>query len=214
MDGSEWICEHRESRVFSARPNPVTDEPATLRCSFMSRIPSVSGIWPKTATVRSSATAGWPMNRSAIRRRSLGTTDWEQAKSLAAQWLKWGQLMEPLKRPCRLSEKVSIEHAIERFLKSKGPEGENIDQATLRKYEVLLKDRLVPWCRARRGHIRKAAGVQANVRGFCAIVAQSESRPEQTERQVVGKTSCPHHEGGRIRTTTLFPQLLRQIRNG
>jgi hypothetical protein len=32
--------------------------------------------------------------------------------------------------------------------KSKGPEGESIDAATLRKYDVLLNDRLVPWCRA------------------------------------------------------------------
>jgi integrase len=82
-----------------------------------------------------------------IRRRSLGTNNWDRAKALAAQWLRWGQLTEPIRAVLPEAEGVSVEYAIERFLKSKGPEGENIDTGTLRKYEVLLNGRLLPWCR-------------------------------------------------------------------
>ena len=86
--------------------------------------------------------------RDRIRRRSLGTNSWQQAKALAVEWLRWGQLMEPIKAVLP-EESISIKDAIERFRKSKGPEGENIDLATLRKYDVLLNDRLLKWCDGR-----------------------------------------------------------------
>lgn len=82
-----------------------------------------------------------------IRRRSLGTINWEQAKTLATEWLKWGQLTEPIKAVVRAEDNVIVEQAIERFKKSKGPEGENLDDLTLRKYQILLGDRLLPWCK-------------------------------------------------------------------
>jgi integrase len=86
--------------------------------------------------------------RDRIRRRSLGTNSWQQAKALAVEWLRWGQLMEPIKAVLP-EEALLIRDAIERFRKSKGPGGENIDPATLRKYDVLLNDRLLKWCDAR-----------------------------------------------------------------
>ena len=126
---------------------------------------------------------GWLAHeRERVRRRSLGTSDWTQAKALAAQWLKWGQLAGPIAAADPESDQVPIEYAIERFLKSKGPEGENIDPATLRKYDVLLNGRLMPWCTAH--SIRRVKELESKVVCEDFVLSWRDLNPARNKRNV------------------------------
>ncbi len=117
-----------------------------------------------------------------IRRRSLGTNQWDQAKALAVQWLRWGQLMDPIQTGLSSGDAVSVEHAINRFLKSKGPEGENIQQSTLRKYRVLLNSRLVPWCQAHYVRSIKELENKSTCEDF--VLSWRNLNPTQNKRNV------------------------------
>jgi integrase/recombinase XerD len=144
----EWLCKHADSHVFEARPNPVKVGTATFTLLAHEPDPTRKREVAKDCRCPIVCDGSLANERERIRRRSLGTTDWIQAKELAAQWLRWGQLAEPIKAVLP-EESISIKDAIERFRKSKGPEGENIDPATMRKYDVLLNDRLLKWCDGR-----------------------------------------------------------------
>jgi len=145
--GVLWLCDHRESRVFQPRPHRVTVGSAIFTLLVHEPDPKRKREADKDCQCPIVCDGLLANEPERIRRRSLGTNNWEQAKALAKQWLSWGQLTEPIRAVLPDAESVPVEFAIERFLKSKGPEGENIDAATLRKYEVLLNDRLQPWCR-------------------------------------------------------------------
>lgn len=148
VGGFLWLCEHRGSRVFEPRPHRVTVGSATFLLLVHEPDPKRKRDAGKDCQCPIVCDGLLANERERIRRRSLGTNDWEQAKALATRWLTWGQLTEPIRAVLPEAGSVPFEYAIERFRKSKGPEGESIDAATLRKYDVLINDRLVPWCRA------------------------------------------------------------------
>ncbi len=102
----EWTCEHADSRVFKARPNPVKVGSATFMLLAHEPDPKSKREVSKDCDCPIVCDGSLANERDRIRRRSLGT-------------------------------------------KSKGPEGGNIDLATLRKYDVLLNDRLLKWCDGR-----------------------------------------------------------------
>ena len=74
-----------------------------------------------------------------FRHLSLDTNDWDTARAR----LKSLQNLEPV------LDRVTVDEAIARYLKKKGPSGENIDRATLRKHAVMLLDRVLPFCNGR-----------------------------------------------------------------
>ena len=143
-----WTCKHGDSRVFDPRPCPVTVNGATFTLLIHEPDPKLKRDLAKDCDCPIVCDGSLANEPERIRRRSLGTNNWAQAKALASQWLTWGQLVEPIKAVVPDDDNVSIAWAIERFRKSKGPDGENVDPATLRKYDVLLDGRLVPWCRS------------------------------------------------------------------
>lgn len=74
-----------------------------------------------------------------FRHLSLDTSDWDTARAK----LKDLQNLDPV------SNRVTVAEATERYLKKKGPSGENIEHATLRKHTVMLLNRVVPFCNDR-----------------------------------------------------------------
>ena len=96
--------------------------------------------------------------------------------------MKWGQLAGPIAAADPESDQVPIEYAIERFLKSKGPEGENIDPATLRKYDVLLNGRLMPWCTAH--SIRTVKELESKVVCEDFVLSWRDLNPARNKRNV------------------------------
>ena len=51
---------------------------------------------------------------------------------------------------------MTVDQAIVRYLKKKGPSGENIEHATVRKHKVMLLDRIAPFCKDRGIHLISA----------------------------------------------------------
>jgi len=96
--------------------------------------------------------------------------------------LKWGQLAGPIAAADPESDQVPIEYAIERFLKVQGAEGENIDPATLRKYDVLLNGRLMPWCTAH--SIRTVKELESKVVCEDFVLSWRNLNPARDKRNV------------------------------
>jgi integrase/recombinase XerD len=92
--------------------------------------------------VCSGTTASQPKK---LRHLSLDTNNWDTARKLRKQ-LEDGRLAID---PEPQDKGVSVDEAIGRYLKKKGPSGENIEHATLRKYHVMLLDRVAPFCKDR-----------------------------------------------------------------
>jgi integrase/recombinase XerD len=93
-----------------------------------------------------------PSQSKKLRHLSLDTRNWDKARKLVKQ-LEDGSLAvdpAPPDQGFTIDQPgVTVEEAIARFLKKKGPSGENIEHATLRKHEVTLLDRIVPFCKNR-----------------------------------------------------------------
>jgi integrase len=83
------------------------------------------------------------------RRRLLHVTTktnrWNDALAQATQWEAWEALTDPSPTPAP-EEHTLITTAADSWIKLKGPHGENLGSAALRKYVVLLHQRIVPFC--------------------------------------------------------------------
>jgi integrase len=86
-----------------------------------------------------------PSQPKALRHLSLDTSNWDVARSLIKR-LQSGKLAAD---PDPQEKGVTVDQAIARYLKKKGPSGENISNATLRKHQVMLLDRIAPFCKDR-----------------------------------------------------------------
>jgi len=75
-----------------------------------------------------------------LRHLSLDTNDWDTAREKL-------KALQELATP--VASRVTVGEAIARYLKRKGPSGDNIEHATLRKHQVMLLDRVVPFCKDR-----------------------------------------------------------------
>ncbi len=81
-----------------------------------------------------------------VRHLSLGTNDWTQAEIVKADLLKRQRIAEAQAKPS--AGEITIGHAINRFITAKGGKSlKPIEAATLHKYDVLLKSRLVPFAK-------------------------------------------------------------------
>ena len=78
--------------------------------------------------------------------KATGATSWEQAEKTAAEWERWGDLVPPAPE-----EKTDpdIRYAIDSFLASVGPQGRNVDRTTVKKFGILLNQRLIPFAQHR-----------------------------------------------------------------
>ena len=76
---------------------------------------------------------------------STETNHWDKALSTAAQWEAWESLTNPSPAPAS-QDHMTITEASARWIELKGPHGENIGHAALRKYFVLLEQRIAPFC--------------------------------------------------------------------
>ena len=77
-----------------------------------------------------------------ITNKATGTTSWEDASKTVTEWDQWGDFLPP--KPEEKKD-PDIPYAIESFLASMGPNGRNLDQTTVKKFEILLRQRLVPF---------------------------------------------------------------------
>jgi integrase len=86
--------------------------------------------------------------RSRIQHVSTETNQWDQAIATAERWEQWEALTNPsaAEEPERAP---TFDQAADRYLALKGPQGENIGSSALRKYQVMLRDRIKPFCRER-----------------------------------------------------------------
>jgi integrase len=76
---------------------------------------------------------------------STETNQWDRALAYAAQWETWEALTDPAPAPVP-EEHILITEAASRWIRLKGPLGENIGSAALRKYSVMLEQRIIPFC--------------------------------------------------------------------
>jgi integrase len=84
-----------------------------------------------------------------LRYISTGATDWKTANRVRDQWLEWGRITPPAGVIGLAKQNVTVKDAVERFLKYQGEAGKNLDKDTIRKFEVLLNQRLLPFCESR-----------------------------------------------------------------
>jgi integrase len=76
---------------------------------------------------------------------SLSTNDWKQANTRKGELLTRRRISTPNRG--LPSGQVTVAHAVEKYLASRGPSSTTpLSEATLGKYEVLLKTRLLPFC--------------------------------------------------------------------
>src|SRR4029077_11284650 len=78
-----------------------------------------------------------------ITNRSTRCRSWADAKTIAAQWEDWGQTTPPIHVEAKI---ITVRYAIESFLASQGPQGRNVEKNTYHAFEVLLLQRLMPFC--------------------------------------------------------------------
>lgn len=81
-----------------------------------------------------------PSQPKKLRHISLDTNDWDKARKTVKQ-LEAGHATEETKQKA-----ITVDAAAARYLQYKGPKGQNIERATLRKHEVMLQDRIKPYC--------------------------------------------------------------------
>ena len=81
-----------------------------------------------------------------ITNRSTRSNSWTDAKTIAAQWEVWGQTTPPLHVEAKI---ITVQYAAESFLASQGPQGRNVEKNTYHAFEVLLLQRLIPFCQNR-----------------------------------------------------------------
>lgn len=85
------------------------------------------------------------LERRRILHLSTETNQWDKALVYAAQWEEWEALSDPSPTPTP-EEHILITEAAARWIRLKGPLGENIGSAALRKYSVMLEQRIIPFC--------------------------------------------------------------------
>jgi len=84
--------------------------------------------------------------RGYITNKATGTASWDDAEKTAAEWLKWGDFVPHAPEEKKNSD---IQYAIDSFLASIGPHGRNVDPTTVKKFEILLQQRLLPFAQHR-----------------------------------------------------------------
>ena len=80
-----------------------------------------------------------------IKHLSLDTTAWEKALATADLWNRWDAITDPNPSPYP-PETIAIDKAATDFLALKGPHGENIGRFGIRKYRIMIEQRIKPWC--------------------------------------------------------------------
>jgi integrase len=85
------------------------------------------------------------LEQTRIRHSSLHTNAWDVALAQVEVWERWGALTNPNPSPAPPTG-ITVEAAAEQFLRLKGPHGENIGPFGVRKYRILLDQRIKPWC--------------------------------------------------------------------
>ena len=104
--------------------------------------------YPATNAKRS-LDCGCPINAEGklgnqfLTNRSLRTEDWATALEIADQWEHWGQTTPP-ENTDPMNQTVS--YAVDSFLQSVGQQGRNIENNSVSQYELLLEQRLLPYC--------------------------------------------------------------------
>ena len=80
-----------------------------------------------------------------IQHVSTETNIWNKALATVEQWEAWEALTDPT--PTEVSQDpIIITEAATRWIRLKGPLGENIGSAALQKYSVMLEQRIIPFC--------------------------------------------------------------------
>jgi hypothetical protein len=64
---------------------------------------------------------------------------WDAAEAVARQWMEWGQTKAPV-AVSKVND-ATVRYAVDSFLQSKGPQGQNVEASTL---QALLEKRLIP----------------------------------------------------------------------
>jgi hypothetical protein len=93
-----------------------------------------------------------PSQSKKLRHLSLDTKNWDTARKLVKQLEDGSLAVDPDSQDKGVTVDepgVTLDQAIARYLKKKGPSGENIEHATLRKHEVMLLQRIAPFCKNR-----------------------------------------------------------------
>jgi integrase len=97
-----------------------------------------------------------------IRYRSLDTSSWDDAITKGKAKLESGTWKEPIMptpAPEETFEHVTVEKAVELFLKSIDEDGENLSDSNQNLYRVLLEQRLIPFCKNHQPPVRFIATV-------------------------------------------------------
>jgi integrase len=79
-----------------------------------------------------------------IKHLSFDSNAWDAALATAALWERWGAITNP--NPAAANATITLADAAHRFLVLKGPHGENIGRFGIRKYRIMLEQRIAPWC--------------------------------------------------------------------
>jgi hypothetical protein len=95
------------------------------------------------------ATGALRNERKYVQHISLDTNDWNKAEERKAQWERWQALTDP-NPPITENEHPTVEQAIAKFFEYHGPALKDWGESLLRKFQVLLRKRLVPFCESRR----------------------------------------------------------------
>jgi site-specific recombinase XerD len=85
-----------------------------------------------------------------IQYHSLGTSDWIEANTRKGELLVSGRLRtsEQRDRAGTASTATTVETAVKEYMDSRGPASmAKLDEATLKKYAVLLNQRMIPFCK-------------------------------------------------------------------
>jgi integrase len=82
-----------------------------------------------------------------IKHLSLDTTAWDTAAATAELWDRWGAITNPNPAPPP-PETITLEKAVDEFLRVKGPHGENIGPHSIRRFGIMFEQRIAPWCAA------------------------------------------------------------------
>jgi hypothetical protein len=84
-----------------------------------------------------------PSQPKKLRHLSLDTSNWDAARNVVKRLEDGRRTVDPDPQ----EKGVTVDQAIARYLKKKGPSDENVECATLRKHKVMLLDRIAPFCK-------------------------------------------------------------------